>query len=237
MKQTRKFIKISLTFLLAVYLILFLFPQLIFSNKLNYKSFAIYSHDKLDEKIFTVLDSSENLIINSELYNEKSSKKKIFLCNSFFEYSFFAPTQRHAFACTNSLTNNIMLSKSNILFNKIERNGNENNIRTLSGTIAHEITHILIENKIGFLKNIWLDTWKKEGYCDFIAKESSFDFATGIKFLCNNEGTSSTSFQYFKYRLYVDYLIKDKSLYFSRIVNDNFDLTELGKALEKKYCR
>lgn len=236
MKQTRKFISLSLTFLLTIYLALLFFPQVIFANKLDYKSFTIYSHFKLDKNIFTILDSAENLISKSELYTDKSAKKRIFICNSFFEYSFLAPTQRHAFACTNPLTNNILLSKCNILLNKIERNGDDNNIRTLSGTIVHEVTHILIENKIGLLKNMQLDTWKKEGYCDFVAKESSFDFTAGMQLLCTNQNTSSPSFQYFKYRLYIDYLIKDRHLSFSEILNDKFDLSKLDTALKKKYC-
>jgi hypothetical protein len=98
------------------------------------------------------------------------------------------------------------------------------------------VTHTLIENKIGFLKNRQLDAWKKEGYCDFIAKESSFDFTTGIQSLCANQNTSSPSFQYFKYRLYIDYLIKDRYLSFNEIVNDKFNLAELDTALKKKYC-
>lgn len=236
MKQARKFIFLFFTFLLIIYIALFLFPQAIFAKRVNYKSFIIYSHYKLSKNIFALLDSADNLVSKSELYRNKPMHNRIFLCNSFFEYSFLTPTERYAFASTNSFTKNIILSKCNVLLNRIERNGNENNTRTLSRTIAHEVTHTLIENEIGLLKNIQLDSWKKEGYCDFIAQESSFNFKTGMQYLCSKQAVSSPSFEYFKYRLYVDYLIKYQNLSFNQIVTTEFNLAELDEALEKKYC-
>ena len=236
MKKIKKIILFLLALLLSVYLILFLYPQIVFRNKFEYKSFIIYSHVQPDKNIFKILDSAESLISSSELYKNNTARHKIYLCNNFLEYSFFAPVQRHAFACNNILTNNIFLSKSNILNNRVERNGNENNFRTLSGTIAHEVTHTLIKNDIGFIKYMSLDTWKNKSYSDFIAKESSFDFIKGINILCNYQNTSSPSFKYFKYRLYIEYLIKNKNLSFNEIVNGDFSLSQLDRSLQKKYC-
>lgn len=79
MKQTRKFISLSLIFLLTMYLVLLLSPQVIFANKLNYKSFTIYSHYKLDKNIFTILDSAESLINKSECTPAIQLKTDIYL--------------------------------------------------------------------------------------------------------------------------------------------------------------
>ncbi len=236
MKKIRKITLFSLTLLLTVYLMLFLFPQIAFGNKIEYKSFIIYSHSPLNKNIFKILDSAQSLISYSELYKNNAEQHRIYLCNNFLEYSFFAPAERNAFGYNRILENDIFISKSNILHNRVERNGNENNIRTLSGTIAHEVTHTLIKKQIGFIKYMQLDTWKNEGYCDFIAKESSFDSAKGIFTLCNYPTSSSLSFQYFKYRLYIDYLIKEKNSSFNEIVQGNFNLTQLQIDVKKKYC-
>lgn len=237
MKKAKKIIVFSLAFLLVGYSLFFLFPQIAFRNKFEYKSFIIYSHSQVDKNIFVILDSAENLISFSELYKNKSKQYKIYLCNNFLEFSFFAPTQRHAFACNNPLTNNIFISKSNILLNRVERNGSENNFRTLSGAIAHEVAHTLIENYIGIIKYMRLDTWKNEGYADFIAKESSFDYMKGINSLCNYQSPSFPSFKYFKYRLYIKYLIKEKKLSYKKILSDNFSLQQLDEDIQKKYCQ
>lgn len=236
MKKIRKIILISTTLLATIYFLLCLFPQIVFKDKTEYKSFIIYSHSQPGKNIFSILDTADNLISHSEFYKNQKGKYRIFLCGNFLEYSFFAPTQRHAFASNNLLTNNILLSKSNIPDNKVERNGTENKHRTISGTIAHEVTHTLIKNRIGLLKYMRLDDWKNEGYADFIAKESSFNFLIGMYFLCNSQTPSSPSFQYFKYRLYVKYLIQDKKISFNKILNDHFNLKHLDTQIRKKYC-
>jgi hypothetical protein len=237
LKRIRKITLILTASLTTIYLLLFFFPQIVFKDKIEYKSFIIYSHSQPEKNIFSILDTVENLISHSEFYKNQKGKYKIFLCQNFFEYSFFAPTERHAFASNNLLTNNIVLSKSSISGNKVERNGTENNHRTLSGTIAHEVTHTLIKTRIGLTKYMQLDNWKNEGYADFIAKESSFNFLIGTYFLCNSQTPSSLSFQYFKYRLYVGYLIRDKKITFTKIINDRFNLKELDSEIQKKYCQ
>jgi hypothetical protein len=45
--------------------------------------------------------------------------------------------------------------------------------RTLSGTIAHETTHMLIARRYGELAAWRLPTWKAEGYADHVAQETS----------------------------------------------------------------
>ncbi len=236
MNKIKKIILFFLTLLLVVYLILLFFPEIAFGNKVQYKSFIIYSHSQVDRKIFTILDRAESLIDSSELHKIKTGKNKLYLCNSFIEYFFFAPTQKGAFACNNPLTGKILISKSNILQNYVERNDSENNFRTLSGTIAHEVTHSLMKKHLGFIRYIQLDTWINEGYSDFIAKESSFDYKNGMTLLCNYENSSQASFKYFKYRLYIEYLINTKKITFNQILKSDFDLTQLEKNVRQKYC-
>lgn len=236
MNKIRIVIFSLLILLLIICFVFFLFPQIVFGKKIEYKSFIIYSHSQVDKNIFVVLDRAESLIDSSELNNFKPELFKIYLCNSFLEYFFFAPTQRHAFACNNPLTGNILISKSDISQNLVERNDPENNFRSLSGTIAHELTHSLIKEYVGFFRYMQLDTWINEGYADFIAKESSFNFQKGLALLCKHENSSKTSFRYFKYRLYIEYLIKDKKIAGNQILAGNFSLTKLDKEIYQKYC-
>ena len=237
MKRVKKISLFSVTFFLIGYLLFLLFPQMLFQKKIVYKSFVVHSHLELDKNIFSILDSVESSINCSELHKTKAEKYNIYLCNDFFEYFFYAPAIAHSFACSNPLTNNIILSKSNVLHNIVERNSGENSFRTLSGTIVHEITHLFIKNHLGLIKYLNIDTWKNEGYSDFIAKEGSFDYIKGISFLCNHEKPNSSSFKYFKYRLYIEYLIKDKKLSYNEILRNDFDLPQLDKYVYEKYCR
>lgn len=236
MKKSTKTIFILLSALISVYFLFLVFPQIFFNHKMEYKSFILYSHSEPDKNIFRIIDSAESLLSHSELYKKQTGKHHLFFCDSFFEYSFFAPTESEAFAFNQIMTNNIFFSKSDISKNSIERNAQENNSRTLSGTIAHEVTHTLIKKDLGFIKYLFLDSWKNEGYADFIAKESSFKFIIGLYFICNSQTPSSPSFQYFKDRLYVDYLMNSKKMSIHEIANGNFNLKDLDKQIQKKYC-
>ena len=67
--------------------------------------------------------------------------------------------------------------------------------RTLSNVLAHELTHVLIENKWllkskreYFNKDSSLEfgLWKEEGYAEYVAGGSSISLDDGLKML-NNE--------------------------------------------------
>jgi len=238
MKKTKKIINWLLGGISLTYAVIIIFPSLLFANNLEYKNFNVYYHSSEInvEKLKSVLDESQNLLNNTELYNAVISQD-IFICNSFNEFTFFALFSRKAFAVNYPITQNIFLSKSSITENSILRNGKENNKRTLSGVIAHETAHSLLENNLGIVKYKLLPSWKNEGYCDFIANESSFNKQKGLQDICNNKDNYDTpSFKYFKYRIITEYLFKERKITLEKFLNDDFELEEINKKLNKKYC-
>lgn len=233
----KKIIKKTLTGILVLYILTILFPQFLFANKLEHSNFTVYYHsDKIDiDEIKKVIDKSTELIKESEIY-ESSINQKLFVTNNYLEFSYFSPLSRNSFAVNYPITQNIFLTKSSFLNNKIERNGKSNNVRSLSSVIAHETTHSLLENKLGFLKNKRLEHWKTEGYCDFIAKESSFDESEGFEIFCNNDKNDSYSYNYFKYRLYTEYILTDLKVGLDSFLTDDFDTENLNNQIKNKYC-
>ena len=90
---------------------------------------------------------------------------------------------------------------------------------------------------MGILKYKLLPSWKNEGYCDFIAKESSFNEKKGLRDICNDKDNSeSTSFKYFKYRKITQYLFEERKITLEKFLNDDFEMEEINKNLKKKYC-
>jgi len=223
--------------LLISYGIFFFFPKLLFHNSLEYKSFVVYFHSENTnpDDLKFVLDKSLKLLSRSELFDKEASQK-LFLCSGFKEFTFFAFRSRKAFGVNSTLTNRIFLSKSQISKDIILRNGADNNKRTLSGIIAHETMHSLLNKKLGVINYRVLPTWKNEGYCDFIAQESSFDMQSGLNEICkNNENVKSNSFNYFKYKLYVDYLF-EQGVTLDMLLSNTFDLEKLNRNIQEKYC-
>ena len=207
--------------LILSYIGLFFSPQVLFSKKTIYKSFVIYSHDPLDQRINAILDSAESLLSKSEFYNKTNFSQSVFLCNGYKEFMVWAFLSRKAFAINQDFTNNIFIAKADISTNTAKRNAEEYNTRSLSGVIAHETTHTLLRK---YFKYKSLSRWEQEGYCDFIAHESSFPTTAGINDLCYDLSESSKSFDYFKYRLYVDYLMNDEHLTFKQIAEKDFSV-------------
>jgi len=239
MKKVKIVIRYTLGSLAIVYGLIVLFPQVLFSNSIDYKNFSVYYHsNNIDiSKMESVLDKSAKLLSESDIYNAEK-KQKIFLCTNFEEFTFFALRSRKSFAVNYPLIQNIFLSQSDISENTIQRNASENNLRTLSGVIAHETTHSLLEDKLGILKYKLLPSWKNEGYCDYVSKESSYDEELGWNQICqNNKEDTSPSYRYFKYQTYVQFLLQEEKHSIDAFLKQGFNIEAVAFKSRKKYCQ
>jgi len=238
MKKTKKIFNWILKGIGCSYFIITFFPTFLFANKLEYKNFSVYYHsnDINITELKLVLDKSEKLLKGTELF-KIGITQDIFICSSYNEFTFFAPISRKAYGINNPISQNIFLTKSSISGNYILRNGDENNKYSLSGVIAHETVHSLLRNELGLLKYKLLPSWKNEGYCDFIANESSFDEKKGLTDICNDEVNSeSASFKYFKFRKITQYLFEDRKVSLNKYLDEDFDLENINNNLKEKYC-
>ncbi|MFN2475539.1 MAG: hypothetical protein ABR526_04270 [Chthoniobacterales bacterium] len=101
------------------------------------------------------------------------------------------------------------------------------NTRTLSGVIAHEITHELIVHHLGLLRAVRLPSCVVEGYCDYIARESSFSEEKGMQLVARGEEDSSASFNYFVDRKMITHLLETKGYSFDQVVAHVGDATAI----------
>lgn len=238
MKKFKKVLNYVLSGLAILYGMILLFPQVLFSNCITYKNFTVYFHsEKHDiQKLTAILDKSWTLLSASEVFDSEK-KQKIFFCDSYEEFTFFAPRSRKSFAVNYPLMQNIFLTQSDIGKNEIKRNSPENNLRTLSGIIAHETTHSGLEDELGLFKYKMLPSWKNEGYCDYIAKESSYDEKLGWTQICENNGEEGPpSFRYFKYKVYVQYLIEEEQVSGDTFLVKDFDPETIAFKSRKVLC-
>lgn len=99
MKKSKRVFGYTVSVLVITYGLAILFPQGLFSNRLDYKSFTVYySSDDMDTKrLESVLDESIELLSASDLFKVEKNQK-IFLCGNFSEFTFFALRFRKSFA-------------------------------------------------------------------------------------------------------------------------------------------
>jgi len=84
--------------------------------------------------------------------------------------------------------------------------------RTLDFFIAHEITHTLTGQAIGTRAYMVLPEWKREGYADYVARKSVFNYEEMKRaFLANDPGMDPVkSGLYLRYSLLVAHLLDKK---------------------------
>ena len=75
--------------IVVCYLLLLIFPQVLFAHEMSYGHVAVYSREPLDQNLYAVLDKAQARLATSEINNQEV-KPKIFLTNSFKLYSFLS---------------------------------------------------------------------------------------------------------------------------------------------------
>ena len=214
--------------LVVAYIMLLCFPQVLFGHQASSGNLTVYSREPLDQNINTVLDRVQQRLATSPI-NSTDVKPKIFLTNSFRFYSTLSlnvggNSFGKGFATLN--TNNVFINKSDAANDLVFRNAPERNHRSLSGVIAHEITHLLIRKRYGYLRSLTMPTWKKEGYAEYVAGDSTLDYETGVRMWKANS-QDDTGYQYFKYHLLVKYLLEHDKLSVDDLFNRDFDVQSL----------
>lgn len=167
--------------------------------------------------------------------NSAEMKPKIFLTSSFGFYSVMSlyigdKSLGKGYAALN--TNNVFINKCDTAHDLVFRNAPANHQRSLSGVIAHEITHLLIRKRYGYWRNLTMPTWKKEGYAEYIAGGSTFDYETGVRMWKTNS-RNGTGYQYFKYYMLVKYVLEHDKLSVDHLFNRNFEVQALEERVLK----
>ena len=123
-------------------------------------------------------------------------------------------------------TSNVFINETNVGQDLVFRKAPENNQRSLSGVVSHEVTHLLIRNKFGYLKNLTMPVWKREGYCEYVSGGSTLDHETGVR-LWKANPQDGTGYQYFKYYLMVKYLLETERLTVEELFTRDIDTAAL----------
>src|SRR5262249_46069219 len=123
-------------------------------------------------------------------------------------------------------TANVFINKADAARDLVFRSAPAQYERSLSGVIAHEGTHLWMRKRFGYLRNIAMPAWKKEGYAEYVAGGSTLDYETGRRMWKANP-RDGTGYQYFKYYMLVRYLLEHDKLRVDALVDRDFDMQSL----------
>lgn len=207
----------TLSIAALLYLALAAFPQVLFAYNVDAKGVTVYSRSPLPPETTARIEAAMDLVNHSELA-VSGRTERVFICNNPWLYRLFYPLRREEMAVALPATRNIFIRDADVVHDIARGTAAVHNRRTLSSTMAHEITHNLIRYRLGFVGGIFLRRWVDEGYADYVAQESSFPVEEGLQMLREGKEDPSGSFHYFLYRQMVRHLIEDRHYSFDEIV-------------------
>jgi hypothetical protein len=216
-----------LPWMAAAYILLLCFPQVLFARELSYRNLRIYSREPLDNGIYDLLDRVESRLAASDIGTDVTPR--IFMTNGFDVYALLSLyVGRNSFGKSYAAlpADNVFINKADIAKDLVFRNTPAPNERSLSGVIAHEITHLWMRKRFGYWRNLAMPAWKKEGYAEYVAGGATLDYETGVRMWKANPRDES-GYLYFKYYMLVRHLLEHDKLGVDALVDRDFDLRSL----------
>jgi len=197
-------------FLAVAYILLLSFPQVLFAHSTRHGTFTVYARKPLDAGLEAVLEKADEKLRASPLY-DGSAERRVYLTDSFGMYALLSHKAYASFANSVPFIDNIIVNRSDLSADRVYIPRSWSNERSLSGVIAHETTHLFIRSRYGTLQASLMPAWKNEGYCEYIAGDSTITLDEGIKRWRENPA-DDTRYRSAKYNLMVKHLIEDENM-------------------------
>jgi hypothetical protein len=225
----RKIYKISSAVIGAMalgYLLLLCFPQPLFAYSATYGNFTIHSREPIEPEIEKVLTAADTRLRRVPFYNNDRARQ-IYLTGGFKMYALLSNKAYRSFANSVPFINNIMINKTDTPADRVIINREKNNSRSLSGVIAHEVTHLFIRERYGTIAASMMPTWKNEGYCEYIAGDTTIPFEEGIR-LWRENPNDDTGYRYIKYQAMIQYLLEKENISVDDLFTKSFDEKDIA---------
>ena len=229
---------LALFALAGLYLALLRHPGLFFGHSFTRGNITLHSDRPIPQKAaVVVLDDAAARLARSPLHSPRSQRPiAIYLCNDRWRFELFANIGYQVGGLTYTwLTDNVFLRPSRIETNRlIAPNGDDvPGERTLSYYVAHEIMHVYIARDIGSIRFLRLPVWVNEGYCDYVAKGTSFSYDKAVAALKRDDPEMhyEHSGLYSRYHLRVAHLLDRREISVARLLSAQFDPSEIDREI------
>jgi hypothetical protein len=156
----------------------FLAPEVLaFPYKEDFGTDKVWSVAPIPRDIMASILSDANARAARSPLAGRTEGRRIFLTDGGWRWSILALSNRGAFAFTRPLREDLIFNRSSIVADTVENGRQIGGWRTLAGVIAHEKCHGMERRRFGFWVDLTKPVWLREGYCDYVAQESSLNEA------------------------------------------------------------
>ena len=151
-------------------------PQLLaFPYTADVGAHRVYSEAPISLRLTEIVRNSDQLASRSPIAAEPS--QPIFLTDGGWRWTWLALLSGSAFAFSRPASETIVVNRSDPAADQVFRPATVGGARSLSATLAHEMTHTAIRKHFGLFADRRYPTWLREGYCDHVAQESTLSDA------------------------------------------------------------
>jgi hypothetical protein len=227
-------------------LIIILNPILTYANKTTHNNYRVFHNKTLDPTLLTKLDQATELLKVSEFYN---SNLQLDIClNDGSKYPKLIRVLRgQAFAW--GFYNKVVLQgTANFKDDYVELNGYRWNLTQL---LAHEMTHCLQFDKLGFWKSKPIGNipnWKWEGYAEYVSRQNNDqkELSKNIaRFIAAEKNSWAITFsdstiaprEYYDYWTLVQYCMDIKKMNYKQILADTTSEQTVRKEMMSWFSR
>jgi len=210
-----------ITGLAIAYVMLLYFPQPLFAYSEKYGNLTIHSREPLQSEMESVVAKANERLARVPFYSAEKTRQ-IYLTGGPKMYALLSHKAYRSFANSVPFINNIMINKTDVPADRVIMDREINNFRSLSGVMAHEVTHLAIRERYGTVAASMMPTWKNEGYCEYIAGDTTIPIEEGIRRWRENPN-DDTNYRYIKYQLMVRYLLEKQQITVDELFTQAFD--------------
>lgn len=146
---------------------------LAFPYRADFGGTTVLSEQPIDRAAMgRILTRADGLLAASPLYRPGLSRQVV-LTDGGWRWDMLSIGARDSIAFRRPFAHALVFNRSSVAADRVTNGAPLGGVRTLSGTIAHEMTHRLVADHIGEWAALRLPAWKREGYPDYIAQETS----------------------------------------------------------------
>ena len=124
------------------------------------------------DRISAILADANARVAASPLAHGQEGRR-VFLTDGGWRWKLLALRSHYAFALTRALREDVILNRSDVPTDLVHNGLGDGRTRTIAGVIAHEKCHGMERRHFGVWVDLTKPTWLREGYCDYVAREST----------------------------------------------------------------
>lgn len=106
-----------------------------------------------------------------------SEPRQVFITTGGWRWYWLSVSSAKSLALTRPLGSAVIINRTDPETATVRNARTTGKGRTLASIVAHETTHGMIRHRYGFYADALYPTWLTEGYCDFVAGESTLTAA------------------------------------------------------------